>query len=911
MRDAHRTAPTLIFRGFSLAVTLAAVAWSAACGDGGTEPPRPPNRAPTASGSIAAQTVTVGESATVNVAAAFSDPDGDQLSYTASTSAGGIATASVSGSAVTITGVAAGIATITVTARDPGGLTATQGISVTIEEANRAPVLLSLQIPPLILEVGDSITLDVEPFFSDLDGDPLTFTAETSDSTVVTGYMDGSVAHARAVGPGMATVSVTASDPGGLSATLTADVTVTQPNRPPMALAPQIEPATIAVGDTLPSPDLTQVFVDPDGDPLTYSAMSSDTSVLTVSVTGSVAVAVGVSAGTATVTITATDPEGLSASISGMLTVIQPNQAPVTTMGPLPPLSGEVGVTLPALDLASFFEDPDGDSLTFTAESSDTAVVRASLDSSVLTVSLVGVGTATLTVTATDPGGFSASLVADVTVGQGNQAPVAVAPEIDPATLAVGDSLGPLDLSQVFVDPDGDSLTFTAMSNDTSVVAVSVAGSSATVTAVGVGTATVTATATDPEGLSVSISGEITVIEGNQAPVTTVGPIPPLSGEVGVTLPALDLASFFEDPDGDALMFMAGSSDTAVATASLDGSMLAVSLVGAGTATVTVTATDPGGLSASLEASVTVTEPNQAPVTTMGPIPPLSGEVGAALPPIDLSSFFEDPDEDVLTFTAESDDTTVVTVAVDGSTLAVSLVAVGTATVTVTATDPGGLAASLSTQVTVVQQGNQAPMTTMGPIPPQIGAKDEVLPLEGDTLDVARYFEDPDGDELTFSVESSDEAVVTASLEGSLLMLEMVSVGTATVTVTATDPGDLSASLDAMVTVAPGSRPMVAEDEDLQALVGAFASFLRVGFTIPPTVIDLKAYFSDMDEGDELTFTAMSSDTDIAEVSVVEGSRLTGTLKKEGTVTVTVTATDPVGLSVSQSVEITVLPASG
>ena len=65
-------------------------------------PPTPPaNRAPNATGSIAAQTVPAGESVTVDVASNFTDPDGDALTYAASTSNAGVATAAVSGSSVT------------------------------------------------------------------------------------------------------------------------------------------------------------------------------------------------------------------------------------------------------------------------------------------------------------------------------------------------------------------------------------------------------------------------------------------------------------------------------------------------------------------------------------------------------------------------------------------------------------------------------------------------------------------------------------------------------------------------------------------------------------------------------------------------------------------------------------------
>ncbi len=44
------------------------------------------NRAPVAQGSIPPQTITAGQSAAVNVASNFSDPDGDPLTYEAVTS---------------------------------------------------------------------------------------------------------------------------------------------------------------------------------------------------------------------------------------------------------------------------------------------------------------------------------------------------------------------------------------------------------------------------------------------------------------------------------------------------------------------------------------------------------------------------------------------------------------------------------------------------------------------------------------------------------------------------------------------------------------------------------------------------------------------------------------------------------
>ena len=67
---------------------------------------------------------------------AFRDPDGDALTYAASSSAPAVATVSVSGSTVTVTPLAAGETTVTVTVTDAvgSGGTATQSFRVTVPE---------------------------------------------------------------------------------------------------------------------------------------------------------------------------------------------------------------------------------------------------------------------------------------------------------------------------------------------------------------------------------------------------------------------------------------------------------------------------------------------------------------------------------------------------------------------------------------------------------------------------------------------------------------------------------------------------------------------------------------------------------------------------------------------------------
>ena len=404
---------------------LAAVMWVASCGggDGGTTvtPPPPPNRAPTAVGSISAQTITAGESATVNVSSNFNDPDGDALTYSATTSEAGVATASVAGSTVTITGVAAGSATVTVTARDPGGLSATQTISVTVEAGNQAPVPVG-SLGDLSFEQGGEITVFVAENFSDPDGDALTYTAASSDTAVVTVTASEATVVVVGVAAGSATVTVTATDPGGLSATQDLAVVILPGNQAPQ-LVDSIPAQVIQVGETVMLV-VSAHFTDPDGDDLTYEAVSSDTGIATALASGDTVTIGGQAAGGVSVTVSASDPEGLSVAQEVMVTVEQAtsNRAPEMADESIPfPAHDLVVDSAIVLDVSGYFVDPDGDELTYRATTSDETVAMSAVDGTTVTTTALSavedeVLIVTLTVTATDPEGLSFSQEAEVFV---------------------------------------------------------------------------------------------------------------------------------------------------------------------------------------------------------------------------------------------------------------------------------------------------------------------------------------------------------------------------------------------------------------------------------------------------------------------------------------------------------------
>ncbi|WP_419938222.1 CARDB domain-containing protein [Candidatus Palauibacter sp.] len=225
----------VLTKRFARSLLLVLLAAVASCGGDGTTTPAPPPRppppppvAPVQVGTIPNQAIATGQSATLEVSSYFRDPDGGVLTYTAASSAAGVVSVSLSGSTLTMVGVADGTATVTVTARDPDGLTAAQGFSVAVETPNRAPEAVGT-IPNQTIQVGETVALDVSPYFTDADGDELTYAAASSNTSVATVSVSGAAVRIQGVGVGRTAPTVTTHDPAGASATQRTNVEVTAP----------------------------------------------------------------------------------------------------------------------------------------------------------------------------------------------------------------------------------------------------------------------------------------------------------------------------------------------------------------------------------------------------------------------------------------------------------------------------------------------------------------------------------------------------------------------------------------------------------------------------------------------------------------------------------------------------------
>ena len=279
-----------------------------------------------------------------------------------------------------------------------------------------SPPAVAAAIPDLKMVEGDTVAIDLSRHFTDPDGDDLSYAASTSSGAVLAVSVSGSELTARALLPGQAEVTATATDGGGLSAEQSFAATVAKrPNRQP-TVADSIAARELDKGDTVVI-DLGMHFEDPDGDPLAYAATSSNELLLTVAVAGAELSLAALRPGELTVSVTATDPEELSASQDVAVTVVGANEDPLVAEE----LGGVSFEQAEYADyhLGSYFDDPDGDPLAYAAIAADTTVVGVELSGDTMRISALAPEETTVEVTATDPSGASVSQTLEATVDEG------------------------------------------------------------------------------------------------------------------------------------------------------------------------------------------------------------------------------------------------------------------------------------------------------------------------------------------------------------------------------------------------------------------------------------------------------------------------------------------------------------
>lgn len=135
--------------------------------------------------------------------------------------------------------------------------------AVTPPPVNQAPIAVG-SIPAQQVPSTDTITVDVSAYFNDPDNDRLVYSATTSNASVATASVAGAVVSVVALTKGSATVTVTASDPGGLTAAQTLNITVVAKPGPLHVILQHAAPDLGAVVFRVEGPSVDSVQAGPD-----------------------------------------------------------------------------------------------------------------------------------------------------------------------------------------------------------------------------------------------------------------------------------------------------------------------------------------------------------------------------------------------------------------------------------------------------------------------------------------------------------------------------------------------------------------------------------------------------------------------------------------------------------------------
>ncbi|WP_175121092.1 VCBS domain-containing protein, partial [Achromobacter spanius] len=343
-----------------------------------------------------------------------------------------------------------------------------------------------------------------------------------------------------------------------------------------------------------------------------------------------------------TITYTVSDGEGGTSTATLTVTVTGTNDTPILTPGvTLDDQASNDGQAITPVDVSGQFSDVDtGDTLTYSATglppglsiNPTTGLITGTLDNSASQGGVQGVYA--ITITATDKSGASVSQ--DFSWDVKNPAPTAV--DDDGSTnQGVGLNVNAQDgVLANDTDPDGDTLTVSAVNGQATNVGSAIAGSNGgtfTLNADGSysfnpgtafqhlangvsATTSIAYTVSDGEGGTSTATLTVTVTGTNSGPTSTA--IANQSGEDSQTVVSLDVSSHFADADagtGDKLAFSATGlpagltidPNTGIISGKIDHS--ASQFGGTGVHTITVTATDLAGASTTQTFKWNITNP--------------------------------------------------------------------------------------------------------------------------------------------------------------------------------------------------------------------------------------------------------------------------------------------------------------
>ena len=161
----------------------------------------------------------------------FIDEDGDEMTFKISVASAMVASARIVGDSVLITPVFAGKTTITLTADDRNaGKTSTSMLLTVLQ--NQAPVFNGLFGDTTLIPASVPIVINLAEHTSDAEGDPVTFSVQTSKSGIVNASINGAILTITPRKHGDVKLQISASDIYAARTTETIHITVEQKYAP-------------------------------------------------------------------------------------------------------------------------------------------------------------------------------------------------------------------------------------------------------------------------------------------------------------------------------------------------------------------------------------------------------------------------------------------------------------------------------------------------------------------------------------------------------------------------------------------------------------------------------------------------------------------------------------------------------
>ena len=524
------------------------------------------------------------------------------------------------------------------------------GNAISVSDSDAATVRVTLSAGDGVINLAGTAGL------SSVFGDGTAGVAIEGSIAAVNAALDGMSYSPSADFNGPDFLAVTVEDLGGTgdggpqSDTATVAITVT-----PQADPPALTVTAVAVPENAPAGTTaaTASVIDPDaGDSATYSLDDDAGGRFTIdAATGEVTTTRPLDRETAAaraITVRVVDGDGLADVQTVTITVGDVNEAPVLTVGPLSvPENAAAGAVV---GTAAANDADAGDGVTFSLDDDAGGLFAIDAVTGEVTTTrptdFEAAPSHPITVRATDAAGLSDTAAVVVTVQDVNETPTLT---VGPLTVAENAAAGTVVGSAAAGDVDtGDALTFSLDEDASGLFVVDAVTGEITATQPldheAAAVHTVVVRATDAAGLSDVVSADVAVADRNEGPVLTVGVLTvPENAAAGTT------AGFAAAADPDAGQGVTYSlTDDAGGRFAVDAATGEITSTGpfdfeTGPAySVTVTATDPLGLSTSATADVSVLDVTEAPAVVSQTLPttPEDTPVTLAL----ASAAFLDPD---------------------------------------------------------------------------------------------------------------------------------------------------------------------------------------------------------------------------------------------------------------------------